>query len=903
VQHAHQKGIIHRDIKPTNVLVPEVDGEAVPKVIDFGVAKAVSQKLTDETLYTRFEQVVGTPLYMSPEQAGAGVVDIDTRSDIYSLGVLLYELLTGDTPFDRETLKRSGFDEFRRMLREEQPRRPSHAISTLNAEALSTVCDRRACDLRKLTQAVRGELDWIVMKALEKDRSRRYETANGLARDLERYLNSEPVEACPPTIGYRLSKHAKRHKGLLASTGLVVTSLLIGVGASLWYAGKANREAFAAREARELAVRRSEESLAAREDADKNFHVALKTVETMLLRLVDDQIARLPVTVRDHILTDAEQMFDRLLEYDPDNTEVLLQRARVLASMLDPEKAMADFGRVLELAPEHARAHADLARFLGHNLDPKYHRHRLALQHAQRAVELDPTNAEFAMILAFLNREDNPQESLRGLNNAIQLNPKLVEAYLRRAMVHWDLDQPEPAFDDLRCALEQNPDYAAAVRFRAEMLAEMKDREKALKEFTRAIDLDPYNPRAYVGRAGVRWQLGETQLAMQDLDAAKNLAPAYPVSYQQSVRLRTQQGDFRQAIDDVNRRIQQQPNNPWLWSERGEIFLRIREYEKALSDFDYFLVRKPDQHHVYKRRAEARFELGRVDAALDDLEKAFELNPQDISTVRWIAPRKFLTQATDDQRNRLMKLANEAVEHHPDGQFRAWALADRATVRFAWGQREKALADCALSVRIDPQDARAWYQRAVADLELQNTASYKKTCAAFLPHLGKLNGAGAFPDYATWTFALAPDSVRDLSDVIGHAERFLKYSLQQERWWEDTGDVGAVWLRQQILGALLYRAEKFPEALQRLRLAESHFNNLSSWPPYARYFLAMTYAKTERPDEAQRWLRLAANWSAEALKDESPFKWHQRVMLRLLRREAEQVVAAARQSESSEQPD
>ena len=190
--------------------------------------------------------MVGTPLYMSPEQADLGVVDIDTRSDVYSLGVLLYELLTGSTPFDRETLKQSGFDVFRRMLREEQPRRPSQAISTLNAEALSTVCDRRASDLRKLTQAVRGELDWIVMKALEKDRSRRYETANGLARDIERYLNSEPVEACPPTVGYRLRKYAERHKVLLTAGILVAASLLLGVSASLWYATNANRSALQA---------------------------------------------------------------------------------------------------------------------------------------------------------------------------------------------------------------------------------------------------------------------------------------------------------------------------------------------------------------------------------------------------------------------------------------------------------------------------------------------------------------------------------------------------------------------------------------------------------------------------------------------------------------------------------
>ncbi len=177
VQHAHQKGIIHRDLKPSNVLVAQIDGQATPKVIDFGVAKAVSQKLTEQTVYTQFSQMIGTPLYMSPEQAEMGVVDIDTRSDVYSLGALLYELLTGNTPFDRESLKQVSFDELRRVIREDEPRRPSDAISTLQAQALSTVADRRHSDPRKLSNSLKGELDWLVMKALDKDRNRRYESA------------------------------------------------------------------------------------------------------------------------------------------------------------------------------------------------------------------------------------------------------------------------------------------------------------------------------------------------------------------------------------------------------------------------------------------------------------------------------------------------------------------------------------------------------------------------------------------------------------------------------------------------------------------------------------------------------------------------------------------------------
>src|SRR4051812_21321803 len=210
VQHAQQKGIIHRDLKPSNILVTLHDGVPVPKVIDFGVAKATGQALTDKTVYTAFAQLIGTPLYMSPEQVELTGLDVDTRCDIYSLGVLLYELLTGTTPFDSETLKKAAFDEMRRIIREQEPPRPSTRLSTLGA-TLTTTSAKRSSDPRQLDRSVRGELDWIVMKALEKDRRRRYETANDFAADVMRYLTDQPVEACPPSAWYRSRKFARRN--------------------------------------------------------------------------------------------------------------------------------------------------------------------------------------------------------------------------------------------------------------------------------------------------------------------------------------------------------------------------------------------------------------------------------------------------------------------------------------------------------------------------------------------------------------------------------------------------------------------------------------------------------------------------------------------------------------------
>jgi serine/threonine protein kinase len=228
VQHAHQKGVIHRDLKPTNVLVTLHDDRPVPKVIDFGIAKAAGQALTDRILFTNFAQMLGTPLYMSPEQAQLSGLDVDTRSDVYSLGVLLYELLTGTTPFDKQRLCQAAYDEMRRIIREEDPPNPSTRLSTMG-EKLIAISTHRHTEPKKLSRLVRGELDWIVMKALEKQRARRYETANGLGRDVERYLHDEAVQACPPSAIYRLRKFARRHKRRLLAGGLALAVLIGGV--------------------------------------------------------------------------------------------------------------------------------------------------------------------------------------------------------------------------------------------------------------------------------------------------------------------------------------------------------------------------------------------------------------------------------------------------------------------------------------------------------------------------------------------------------------------------------------------------------------------------------------------------------------------------------------------------
>jgi eukaryotic-like serine/threonine-protein kinase len=367
VQHAHQKGVIHRDLKPSNVLITEHDGEPVPKVIDFGVAKALGQKLSAKTVFTAFNHMIGTPAYMSPEQAALSGLDIDTRADVYSLGVLLYELLTGVTPFGGETFRKAALDEIRRMIRETEPPKPSTRLQTLG-EKLTDVAKQRRTEPTALSRLIRGDLDWIVMRCLEKDRQRRYETANGLATDVARHLANEPVAARAPSALYRFQKFVRRNKLAFAvGTPMVVLVLVVAIGAPL--VALRLRKAY-----------QTERTLRTRAE----FREKLTKAETLCAQLKFEEAHRLmgevssPVEPRD--ARDGAALFRNLADF-------FARRGRW-------KEAAADVAKALELEPDQLVDWISRGTLLMANGDQEGYRNHCQSMLARFGAIKDPNYAQ-----------------------------------------------------------------------------------------------------------------------------------------------------------------------------------------------------------------------------------------------------------------------------------------------------------------------------------------------------------------------------------------------------------------------------------------------------------------------------------------------------------------------------
>jgi serine/threonine protein kinase/Tfp pilus assembly protein PilF len=384
IQHAHQKGVVHRDIKPSNILVTLHDGVPVPKVIDFGIAKATDQRLTDKTLFTQFEQFIGTPAYMSPEQAEMSGLDIDTRSDIYSLGVLLYELLTGKTPFDSKELLQSGVDQMRRTIREREPERPSTRISTMLDADRTQTAKHQKLDSIKLIHVLRGDLDWIVMKALEKDRTRRYETASGLGADVRRYLSNEPVLARPPSNLYRFQKFVRRNKTVFAAVSAGLAALIAGLALSLYLffqEREAHQAAIKAEREKSLLLKRAEEAAALERQMRQHAELGAKYTQAgMLLNNGNYEEAEKIMSAASNNVSSASVIFSVL--------------GRVHGHRGQWQAALTNYAKVMDLLPEDHFAYFVLAPLflqIGDVDGYRHHRSRILRQFADTS---DPQTGE-----------------------------------------------------------------------------------------------------------------------------------------------------------------------------------------------------------------------------------------------------------------------------------------------------------------------------------------------------------------------------------------------------------------------------------------------------------------------------------------------------------------------------
>lgn len=660
IQHAHQKGIIHRDLKPSNIMVTLHDGRPVPKVIDFGVAKATSQKLTERTLFTAYGQVIGTPAYMSPEQAEMSGLDIDTRSDVYSLGVLLYELLTGTTPFEPNRLREAGFAEMQRIIREEDPPRPSTRVSTLQGAALTTLSHQRGIDERRLRQVFRGELDWIVMKSLDKDRERRYESVASLARDIRRYLSDEPVQACSPSAIYRFRKFARRNKTMLVMGSFVAAALVAGTVVSTWQAIRAESSLVEVQRQQNLAEANYRQAEVQRALAEANFkdaerqrrlaessyNQARRAVDELFVHFGDDVILNQPEfqPLRAELLQSALRYYQEFIETWKDEPA---KQAEIAASY----RKVADLTQQIGALPEAAAAYQQA----------------LSLQQKLADAEGDSKRrAELAATVMMLGRS---QQSAGNCAEAVQSYEQALAIY--RALAEKDPKEARyqsgiaVTFDNLGWLYSERRQFQEAVNYHEQAVAiheqvvkdqpdnagfkfrlagsynNLGNRLRPLGRFEEAVAI--HKKRLVLLRELVE-QRGAQALYEQEIGGTLNcIGDDYRMN-------RSQPGWFEQAIAayaearviqerllrEYPTSISAQSNLANTLLNSGQVYRLHKDYDEALKMLDEGIVRleqlmgtSPEDANnlsalgaAYAEKGRALVALKRYDAAVEHYEKA-----------------------------------------------------------------------------------------------------------------------------------------------------------------------------------------------------------------------------------------------------------------------------------------
>jgi serine/threonine protein kinase len=751
VQHAHLKGLIHRDLKPSNVLVTLNDARPVPKIIDFGISKAMGQQLTDETLHTGFAQLVGTPMYMSPEQAALSGMDVDTRSDIYSLGVLLYELLTGTTPFDSKRLKEASYDDMRRIIREEEPPRPSTRVSTLAQES-TVIASQRRSDARQLSHLFKGELDWIVLKCLEKDRNRRYETASALATDIERYLHDEPVSACPPSSWYRLHKFARRNRGAMLAGALVSAALLVTVIVLTVSMVLIAQERDRAQQAAENESQKAQEAEKERQRAERNLQRAREAVDRFFTRTATEMKDQPHMEkIRRALLEDALKFYQGFLEEkgtDPvirhETARAYLRVAQVQNALSNTSQAeapgrsaiallkqlVADYPASKEYRQDLAEAHVTLAGTLGNQ-----GRQEEALSEYRKELAVwEQMVADFPGVADYRRRVADGHAHLGHVLHVLIRNEEAEKEY-RRAQslvdqIHRDFpSEPEDANR-----------YCGQL---GDLFVRMNRLPEAEHEFREAARLEVANKSGYTARldlADVLVGTGKSQEAEQvyrdALAAAEKLLDDF-----------LGVPGYRHRVWWINARLARRLFVMNRTQEGEEAHRRgLAILEKMLADQPRDLKLLVCLSETYKELGLLLYTTNRSREAVDAFRRAQELYEKAIvGTLQKPAPllnlAEFLANCPAPQfrdPTRAAQLAQKVLQRWPSsfawstfgsalyqaGKWNEAIAAIQKAVEFDNGGRawDWLLLAMAHWQRGDVKEARKWYDKAIAGM--QKTPSY-----------------------------------------------------------------------------------------------------------------------------------------------------------------------------------
>ncbi len=849
VQHAHQKGVIHRDLKPSNILVAPYDGGPVPKVIDFGIAKAAGEPLTEKTLFTGFGAVVGTPEYMSPEQAELNNQDIDTRSDVYSLGVLLYELLTGTTPLTRQRVKEGALLEVLRLVREEEPPRPSTRLST-TAE-LPTIAANRGLEPKKLSGVVRGELDWIVMKALEKDRGRRYETANGFARDIQRHLADEPVEACPPSAGYRLRKFARRNRKSLTMASAFVLLLVAAAAVSTWQAIRATRAETKARQAQTL--------------AEERFNLAQEAVDKYLNEITEDPELKGAnfETLRKKLLETALPFYQKLAEQAPGDAEqgaamgqAYFRLASIRAGLGQHAAAVQDYevARDIFVRLADARPHvpvyrsrlAEIRSGLGYELAQVGKRAeaeaecRTAIEDQKRLADEQPNNLEYRQRLAACHMSLGKVlhyvgggkfvEAEAEYRIAIKDFQRLADEYPNVAMYRHQLGDSRHCLADAIWNkggdLEEAEDeYRAALHEQQRVTSEHPN--VAIYRFELALNRHALGNLLLLGRGKLSQAETEFRVALKDHQRLADAHPKVP--------------DYRNWLARCHRQL------GLVLDAQGKMTEAEIEYRAAIKGHRPVVQESPDSSE-------------------NSSEYRDFLAQDHLSLGRLLAAQGKRADAEAEYREAI-RLKPDALQPH---QWLGELLAER-------GQWEKASTEFVKATECNGADAYSWYKRAMVYLPGGNLEGYRKTCSDMLERFGRTEDLNTL-FWLAWTCILASDAVADAAEPVRLAEKAVTKDSKNLRY-------------RSALGAALYRAGRFDDAARQLMGASAlEPKEQQTAVTYTYYFLAMTDHRLGHTDEARRWLDKATRATEEALKSPAAPPWNRKVTLQLLRREAEELI-------------